>query len=844
MDTKTSKILGIVLTGIAVIAMPIVYSVLFPPNSVISEKSIIAPAEFTAGTAPTTQNGTRGLAFYYDDTTNKFTAGENFLAGAPTTNNGERVLLYCWNDTAKKWTACEESSSSTSYPDQLSQIGNVSTTTLSTNDILYYTGSGWAVTATSSWDTDTNTTPSDSTWTIHDSYPAACAAGQYVSTIGDILTCAVPTNTTYSAGNGLQNIGNTFSIDTTYANTFSALQTFGSASTTYLSATTLYGNLIGDVTGDLTCTNCINATEIEDIYVLTAGDEITGTLDVAGTSTLVGNVGLDGCTAPNFDLCFGAALGQKIGLYQNLHTGIGLQVNLMEFIGYSTDLDWTFGSDTSGALTRVMTIEGTGNVGIATTVPVYKLDVNGTVRSTGALTIGAYTLPATDGTANYVLKTDGSGTVTWQSDSEGSGSGGSSIWSTSTNLYYHDGTDAFLIGGSATTSDVIFEIIGTSEFDAATFSGTITGDVTGDLTGTSTYISAGDKGDITVSGAGWTLDDTFLVSANIDTLAELNAMMGETIASTTNIWDFSDYTNATADTGIKFTSDAIGFDCSEVEGTGINCATEAITLDATGNWTGTLDSIEGADFLTEAEFYATTTDGLAEGSTNLYQDGELTAWIDDVTLGSAGALTIPTGQDLIIGTITWTTTDDKIDGEQIYDDTIDNDSIDWGDMTDLTTDGALDADVVDETHIADNGIDSEHYNDGSIDAIHLADDTVTHAKMLDSDQTDTKCIWFEDPTADDDFKSIWANKTANDLLITEIWGESDQTVSFDLQIDDNDTEADVSGTDIAPAAGEAEDTSLEGDTTLAAGEELDLIITSVTNTPTWVSICWTYNWVD
>lgn len=109
--------------------------------------------------------------------------------------------------------------------------------------------------------------------------------------------------------------------------------------------------------------------------------------------------------------------------------------------------------------------------------------------------------------------------------------------------------------------------------------------------------------------------------------------------------------------------------------------------------------------------------------------------------------------------------------------------------------------------------------------------------------TDTKCIWFENPANTDDFKSIWANKTANDITITELWGESDQTVAFDLQIDDG-SPADVNGTDITPAAGEAEDTSLSGDTTLAAGEELDLAITSVTNSPTWVSICWTYTWND
>ena len=34
-----------------------------------------------------------------------------------------------------------------------------------------------------------------------------------------------------------------------------------------------------------------------------------------------------------------------------------------------------------------------------------------------------------------------------------------------------------------------------------------------------------------------------------------------------------------------------------MEGTGINCAGESITLDATGDWTGTLDGFNGAQFL-------------------------------------------------------------------------------------------------------------------------------------------------------------------------------------------------------------------------------------------------------
>ena len=42
----------------------------------------------------------------------------------------------------------------------------------------------------------------------------------------------------------------------------------------------------------------------------------------------------------------------------------------------------------------------------------------------GTVTIGEYTLPNTDGTVNQVLKTDGSGTVTWQDDASGGGGDG------------------------------------------------------------------------------------------------------------------------------------------------------------------------------------------------------------------------------------------------------------------------------------------------------------------------------------------------------------------------------------------------------------------------------------
>jgi len=55
----------------------------------------------------------------------------------------------------------------------------------------------------------------------------------------------------------------------------------------------------------------------------------------------------------------------------------------------------------------------TGNFGVGTFSPTEKLEVNGKIK------VGAYTLPNVDGTLNQVLKTDGSGTLTWSNDNSG-----------------------------------------------------------------------------------------------------------------------------------------------------------------------------------------------------------------------------------------------------------------------------------------------------------------------------------------------------------------------------------------------------------------------------------------
>src|SRR5680860_402206 len=109
------------------------------------------------------------------------------------------------------------------------------------------------------------------------------------------------------------------------------------------------------------------------------------------------------------------------------------------------------------------------------------------------------------------------------------------------------------------------------------------------------------------------------------------------------------------------------------------------------------------------------------------------------------------------------------------------------------------------------------------------------ANTLDVDlelYTTHHTLWLENPTAADDFKTIWTTTSTN-YTITSISCESDGTVNFDLQIDDG-TPAGVNGSDIACSA-YAIDGSLAGDTGLDAGERLDLAITSVSGSPTWLA---------
>jgi len=97
-----------------------------------------------------------------------------------------------------------------------------------------------------------------------------------------------------------------------------------------------------------------------------------------------------------------------------------------EYGGNKYRMQWR--DDSAGTWFNALVADGSARaVGIGTTTPGRTLDVSGTGRFTGALTVGSYTLPTADGTNGQVLATNGGGTVSWTTIA----GGGSGYWTAS-----------------------------------------------------------------------------------------------------------------------------------------------------------------------------------------------------------------------------------------------------------------------------------------------------------------------------------------------------------------------------------------------------------------------------
>ena len=114
-----------------------------------------------------------------------------------------------------------------------------------------------------------------------------------------------------------------------------------------------------------------------------------------------GNVGI-GTSTVNMPLSFASTLGNKIALWGNStssHYGLGIQGALLQIYASAMEDNIAFGYGSSTNFTETMRIKGSGNVGIGTTDPKAKLDVNGDIYFSdanlpvGLTTESANTLP-------------------------------------------------------------------------------------------------------------------------------------------------------------------------------------------------------------------------------------------------------------------------------------------------------------------------------------------------------------------------------------------------------------------------------------------------------------------
>ena len=126
------------------------------------------------------------------------------------------------------------------------------------------------------------------------------------------------------------------------------------------------------------------------------GIESVNSLNIIGNlyTTTNGNVGIGTSNAFTDLTITSNTFGSKITLWDgnvsNKHFGFGITSNQLNYDVSSINNDHVFYSNSKNATgNELVRIKGTGNVGIGTTNPTYKLDVIGTARITQSITTGS-----------------------------------------------------------------------------------------------------------------------------------------------------------------------------------------------------------------------------------------------------------------------------------------------------------------------------------------------------------------------------------------------------------------------------------------------------------------------
>jgi hypothetical protein len=356
-----------------------------------------------------------------------------------------------------------------------------------------------------------------------------------------------------------------------------------------------------------------------------------------------------------------------------------------------------------------------------------------------------FTWPADDGTSGQVLITDGSGALSWSTVSGGGGgdmfvavydtdadgdidvaAGGTekSSW-TQYCIPYLSNTTVFGEIGIGTADQYLQVNSGATgyQWDTLTLADI---DLTS-WTGSTSITTLG-----TISTGTWAATDVGLAHGGTGaSLSDPGAdrLMGWDDSGTTVAWFVPNNYLTTSTTNLN------------VDLTGWTGSTDITTLGtiATGTWNGTAiadayvdDNITLTNITQITSRAHNDLASLQGGTTNEYyhltylEERELTRWLDDVTLSQFGALTLPSTQAFKMGTTQWNIAG-NIDGEVIRDNSIDEDSLDFGDITlaDFTDDLGADPGHT-HTTTSVSGIDISDDTDlAAGDGLTLTDDTLS-----------------------------------------------------------------------------------------------------------------------
>ena len=260
--------------------------------------------------------------------------------------------------------------------------GNVGIGTTSPNDALEVIGNvriSGSLNATSINATNLYAASYNIGWTNLSSYPSACASGQFVSSVGDSLTCGLP-----SAGGAWNSSGTNVYLNDTTASV--GIGTTSPATLLQLAATSPELRLNSTQGGYIGLkTNINNNTDFA--------------IQQNGTNILfinpAGNLGI-GTTSPSERLELSAVSGTNVKL--KIDALGGASSHLLLNSGHATDPEWGIasrGDDSTFAIFNdngitagtVLTIQQSGNVGIGTTTPNQALTVVGNANITGKVNI-------------------------------------------------------------------------------------------------------------------------------------------------------------------------------------------------------------------------------------------------------------------------------------------------------------------------------------------------------------------------------------------------------------------------------------------------------------------------